>query len=705
MIETTSTFTATGGTTYYFQIGTAGTSTTGGRPTLRLQPDATVTTGRCCTAGVCSVVTACACNGGGGTYAGDGTTCATGACCNIAAGTCSTTDPCGCASPATFLGAGSTCAQCASDGCAGAQVVTNGAPAATGNNCSAGATDDAEALCQATSNKDVWYSYVATCNGAVNMTTEGSVQTDTVLSAYGSCGGAEIGCDDDAGTGLLSNMTFSVSLGTTYKVRLASFSTGCGVYNLNITCLPAVCGNNTVEPGEACDGTGPLGACVNGCTAGCQCAAPAIDDCANASTASDGVNLINRAFATTDGAAQPLPPCDFPFGDDQLHNDVWLNYTASCTGRLLVDTCNGAGLDTRLAVYGGCGCPAGADPLSCNDDSGATDELTDLDQDPDTCNQLGGSPFESATRNQVVAGTCYKIRVGSFAAGDATAGVDELFIQCITKGACCGAGGVCTEGQIPAECSGTFFVGADCEVESCCISNTCSLLAPECCQGLGGTPGGPGSGCNNCGNSIVDCGEQCDGGDCCTAQCTFVSGGTPCRATAGPCDLGEVCDGSSAECPTDGFSTGNLCRASAGDCDAPESCDGSGPACPADAFSSGNVCRPAAGDCDTSESCNGSGPGCPTDLFLSGNVCRPSAGPCDLAESCAGTGPSCPVDFIITSCVNGDGCCPAGCNGNTDSDCPPVAIPTVSEWGLGILTLIGLAAGTLLFRRRMAATH
>jgi len=34
-----------------------------------------------------------------------------------------------------------------------------------------------------------------------------------------------------------------------------------------------------------------------------------------------------------------------------------------------------------------------------------------------------------------------------------------------------------------------------------------------------------------------------------------------------------------------------------------------------------------------------------------------------------------------------------------------VGIPAVSEWGLAVLTLIGLVSGTILFGRRRVAVH
>lgn len=124
----------------------------------------------------------------------------------------------------------------ASDTCAGAASVTEGMPAATGTNCTTALPDDVEVSCQANSNRDVWYEYTASCTGTVTVNTEGSAQSDTVLAVFDACGGNEIACDDDGGSGFLSALTFPATMGTSYRIRVASFSAGCGGFNLNISC-------------------------------------------------------------------------------------------------------------------------------------------------------------------------------------------------------------------------------------------------------------------------------------------------------------------------------------------------------------------------------------------------------------------------------------------------------------------------------------
>src|SRR5881398_2605323 len=183
-----------------------------------------------------------------------------------------------------------------------------------------------------------------------------------------------------------------------------------------------------------------------------------------------------------------------------------------------------------------------------------------------------------------------------------------------------------------------------------------------------------------CGNGIVDPGEDCDdgnqlNGDCCSSNCKFEPPTTVCRPAAGPCDVAELCTGTSGQCPADTLKPSTFkCRPAAGPCDAAERCTGTDAACPADAKKTSDVCRPATGPCDVDERCDGTHDACPADGFkAAGTECRAAAGVCDAAESCTGSDAACPADAKKTS----DLCRPAAgpcdveerCDGTLDT-CP-----------------------------------
>ncbi len=141
---------------------------------------------------------------------------------------------------------------------------------------------------------------------------------------------------------------------------------------------------------------------------------PSNDACVARLPIADGVTPFDTTGATTDGPAHAT--CQF---DGQTYHDLWYNYTASCTGTLTVSTCNEDGgdalYDTDLVAYDGCACPASdANLLGCSDDAaGCT---------------ASGTAFPSRVQVPVVAGQCYKIRVGGFQAG--SAGLGTLSVSC-----------------------------------------------------------------------------------------------------------------------------------------------------------------------------------------------------------------------------------------------------------------------------------
>jgi subtilisin-like proprotein convertase family protein len=139
-----------------------------------------------------------------------------------------------------------------------------------------------------------------------------------------------------------------------------------------------------------------------------ECATTPNDNCAAATGIGDGSHAFETVCATTDG---PSHAACSSAGDDQVHNDLWYDYTATCTGSLVVSTCGTADFDTRIAIYDGIGCPVGdADLLACNDD---------FPDCPD---------FTSTAVAPVVAGGQYKIRVGGY---NGATGTGMLDIACI----------------------------------------------------------------------------------------------------------------------------------------------------------------------------------------------------------------------------------------------------------------------------------
>ncbi|KAI7788679.1 disintegrin [Diaporthe eres] len=120
------------------------------------------------------------------------------------------------------------------------------------------------------------------------------------------------------------------------------------------------------------------------------------------------------------------------------------------------------------------------------------------------------------------------------------------------------------------------------QFSACSIGNICSALGRQSVQStcLSNNRDVTTITGSQCGNGIVESGEECDCGgeascgnnsccnpttckftsgsfcdptneECCTDQCQFASNGTVCRASTGLCDPEETCPGDSSSCPTD----------------------------------------------------------------------------------------------------------------------------------------------------------
>lgn len=158
------------------------------------------------------------------------------------------------------------------------------------------------------------------------------------------------------------------------------------------------------------------------------------DACASAPAISDGVTSFSTENATTDGPAHPGSGCD-QSGSSTVSNDIWYDYTASCSGVLTISTCNSADYDSRVAVYDGCACPfTDADLIACND------------------NAVSCGLTTKVSAEGVVENDCYKIRVGGT---NGATGTGSLAITCIGNDVCADAQPLSVGSSVQGSTQGT----------------------------------------------------------------------------------------------------------------------------------------------------------------------------------------------------------------------------------------------------------
>jgi hypothetical protein len=252
---------------------------------------------------------------------------------------------------------------------------------------------------------------------------------------------------------------------------------------------------------------------------------PANDACTSPAIAVDGDQAFSTVGATTDGV--PHAAC-LSFGDDNVNQDIWYNYTATNgIDPINISLC-GSLYDTRVALYDGCGICPGSDAnlIQCNDDAcGLQSQISGL---------------------TLVAGNCYTIRIGGFTTATGTGNLS------ITYGAppspCGNAGHDCCTTGAPG-CDDVDCCNAVCAADSfCCdtawdalcvdqVDTLCAAPCPSPCNPDNkhdcNTPGGPGC-------SDVEC---CEAVCCIDAFCCDVAWDTLCvNQAATACGGGGVCD-------------------------------------------------------------------------------------------------------------------------------------------------------------------
>ena len=319
--------------------------------------------GACCLGDTCVVATPSECDDLEGFYVGDDAECTpdvclSGACCN--GNGCEVLTPEECeASNGEFHEHGMACelelCPPVNEACVEAIEITDGDPSVEGSNHYASEDDDAEASCVVFTDRDLWYSYTATCTGTVVADLAGSADFDTVLSAWDECGGHEIACDDDSSTNDLSRLEFEAAQGRTYWLRMASDGSYGDVFRIAVSCTEApqgacctgdactigyqiICeedggiyaGDGTICAGDDCN--------INGAEDVCEVLWGTAPDC-NDNRVPDSCDVAAGTSTDYDANANP-DECD----DDCNSNGIIDGCDITCAGDCaLVANCGGSG--------------------------------------------------------------------------------------------------------------------------------------------------------------------------------------------------------------------------------------------------------------------------------------------------------------------------------------------------------------------------
>ena len=201
----------------------------------------------------------------------------------------------------------------ANDDCANAIPIMDGI---NGPYTNIGSSNDPIAWPCALGGSDVWFTYTATCTGAVTFDTCSPVTNyDSAIEVFNSdCTNLlSLGCNDDS-CGLQSSISVPAMAGDVFNVRVGGFNSATGNFEINVSCA--------VAPGN--------------------------DTCGGAVVVVDGLNpgLSNSGASTS----TPANSCVTGAGAD-----VWYTYTASCAGLVVASTVNQT-FSTAVEIYSGsCG--------------------------------------------------------------------------------------------------------------------------------------------------------------------------------------------------------------------------------------------------------------------------------------------------------------------------------------------------------------
>lgn len=224
-----------------------------------------------------------------------------------------------------------------------------------------------------------------------------------------------------------------------------------------------------------------------------------------------------------------------------------------------------------------------------------------------TSQQSNGGSSQTVTGANVIAKTSTEWQVFAHESGHTFGAVHDCDSSACANSNAVSASQCCPLSQNACDAQAQYMMNpysapGISKFSPCSIGNICSALGRNSVQSacLTDNRGVVTVTGHQCGNGIVEDGEECDcGGDsgcagnaccnpktckfnsgavcdpsnegCCTAQCQFSSAGTVCRASTGQCDPQETCSGTNATCPPDqtqkdGTDCGNGLKCASGQC-------------------------------------------------------------------------------------------------------------------------------------------
>ncbi|MDP7029981.1 MAG: hypothetical protein QF733_07150 [Phycisphaerales bacterium] len=321
---------------------------------------------------------------------------------------------------------------------------------------------------------DLWYSYVASCDGTVTVSTCDTVDFDSRLAVYDACDGTMLVCNDDCGganNSLSSELALDLAAGDSVVIRVGSFAEGgTGTGTLSVSCAVPAPGACCLGPSDCLDGLYPAD-CADfggdfmgdGTDCGTVMCGAAGDTCAEAVAFADGANAFDTSNATDSGYGEPDDTqCDGTYLDWMGSPDAWGRYEVSGDGTLSVSLCDASSYDTSLVLYSGADCGS-LTQVACNGDS--------------TVETGCQSYYSGVYDHPVSAGEVIYIRLGGWQGATGPGTCTITFTGAGATGACCVAGDCIGDDLTAGDCAafgGLWYAGSLCADVDCPQDVSCN---------------------------------------------------------------------------------------------------------------------------------------------------------------------------------------------------------------------------------------